>query len=108
MYEILNHQTKTISFLLLFKKKISNNFSAFKKIMNYLFSLVTGIALPPGRNSCVINFPIKSSSTENVSDKSETSPAQRKMVWSIKTLVLFQPYASGFTIIALDISQATV
>lgn len=56
-----------------FVKKMNNHLSA-NRYKKYLFSLVTGIALPPGRNSCVINFPMKSSSTENVSDKSETSP----------------------------------
>jgi hypothetical protein len=54
---------------------IYKSFLNNKRNINYLFSFVTGIALPPGRNSCVINFPMKSSSTENVSDKSETSPA---------------------------------
>lgn len=51
------------------KKKVQHH-----EMLFYLFSLVTGIALPPGRSSWVINFPIKSSSTENVSDKSDTSP----------------------------------
>lgn len=78
------------------------------KNFNYLFSFVTGIAFPPGRNSCVINLPMKSSSTEKVSDKSDTSPASTTNRSLGEETVPFQPKINELTFISFDVSQTTV